>query len=166
MEKWNSSHARHHLHLFYSLHSPQPFKKVSNSRKTRSFPFLWIMLAYCARWSIFQGVLIGKKTDKFYLLKKGWKEEKFMAFVLGESEGGRRKKSFSFAFPTFHCWQETNDNIRLITEDLSVTERPCAMSCVEHKKLNFNIFPCCIPFEAILQREMKIKKDEMRTENS
>lgn len=65
----------------------------------------------------FSGVLIGKKTDKFYLLrrvKKVRREGNLWDFVMlcRERASERREKVFYFYFPCTG-WQEINDNIRL-----------------------------------------------------
>lgn len=68
----------------------------------------------------FSGVVIGKKTDKFYLSRE---EEKFMSFCARDS-----KKVYFFFLP--HRMTGNNIyNIRLITVDLSATRAATRVRC-------------------------------------
>lgn len=87
-------------------------------RKQEVFPTLsscarWIMLAYCVWWSIFQVYSSEKRPTNFIC----WKGGKIYGFCAER----RTKKTGKVFF--ISGWQEINDNIRLITEDLSVGTR-------------------------------------------
>lgn len=147
------SYVRHHLHHIssslhllqhqfdaHSLYEQSFCWKVSNGpiEKQEVFHFSVDNVGILCTMIHFSRFTHREKRPTNFICWKGWK--KFMAFVLLAALVSS-KKSFPLLFLRCTGWQEINDNIRLITEDLSVTESKMT-TCMHGNniEIQFSIF--------------------------